>query len=153
MYLVKEIADLLGVSDTLVRTTIKELGLSFAKESAGGRYKQITNDDVILIYDYITLKWKDGRRKQAKKRLIEGGIVFEPENETSNQPNDTAGKQAEIALLNAIIADLKADKEQLQKQVDQLTMLLNQQQQLNLATQKQLEYQKSKTFWQRLFDR
>lgn len=149
MYLVKEIADLMGVSDTLIRMNIKELGLTYAEESAGGRFRKITNNDVIVLFNHITSKWKEGRKEKARLNLENAGIVFN-ECESSNVENNSS--ESEIELLKAIIEDLKADKQRLEKQVDDLTVLLNQQQLLNLQTQKQLEssYVK-KSWWQKIF--
>lgn len=163
-YSAKEIAELLGVSQTLVRQSIKEIGLIYAKSSDGGRYRQITESDLAILFDYITRNWKVGRAEQKKDELAKKGIDLtrpsqqdqqEHQQATSNADND---REQEIRLLNAIIDDLRADKEQLKQQIQQLTRLLDQQQQLNLRTQKQLETtvsdletEKQKTWWQRLW--
>lgn len=169
-YSAKEIAELLGVSQTLVRQSIKELGLTYAKESDGGRFRQITASDLAILFDYITRNWKVGRAEQKKDELAKRGIVLkrpsqEQQEQTTDQheqqerPADDSREQ-EIALLNAIIDDLKADKEQLNQQIEHLTRLLEQQQVLNLQTQKalettrtDLETEKQRTWWQRLWHR
>lgn len=166
-YTAKEIAELLGVSQTLVRQSIKELGIIYAKESDGGRYRQITQSDLAILFDYITRNWKVGRKEQKKDDLAKQGIdLIRPAERTQEQPqhqqeqkeSPADDREQEIALFNAMIADLKADKQQLQTQIDHLTRLLDQQQQLNLQTQKQLETtvsdletEKSKSWWQRLW--
>lgn len=166
-YSAKEIADLLGVSQTLVRQSIKELGLTYAKQSDGGRFRQITESDLAILFDYITRNWKAGRTEQKKDELAKRGIHLTRPSQEQEQPYqhqqatnkaETGGQEQEIALLNAIIDDLKADKEQLQTQIEQLTKLLEQQQILNLHSQKalettktELEIEKSKTWWQRLW--
>ena len=166
-YSAKEIAELLGVSQTLVRQSIKELGLTYAKQSDGGRFRQITQSDLAILFDYITRNWKVGRAEQKKDELAKRGIhLTRPSQEQQEQTTDqqatsnveTGGQEQEIALLNDIIAELKADKIALNQQIDHLTRLLEQQQVLNLQTQKQLETtvgdlekEKSKTWWQRLF--
>ncbi|MCJ0597501.1 hypothetical protein MMJ46_09475 [Enterococcus cecorum] len=161
-YSAKEIAELLGVSQTLVRQSIKELGLTYAKQSDGGRFRQITESDLAILFDYITRNWKVGRAEQKKDDLAKQGIdLVRPSQDQQEQPHQQTkdhadNKEQQIALLNAIIDDLKADKEQLQTQIEHLTRLLEQQQVLNLRTQKQLETtvtdlekEKSKTWWQR----
>lgn len=164
-YSAKEIAELLGVSQTLVRQSIKELGLIYAKQSDGGRFRQITESDLAILFDYITRNWKAGRKEQKKDELLKKGIDLvrpsqqEQEQHQHEQTKDHADDTAEqIALLNAIIDDLKADKIALNQQIDHLTRLLDQQQQLNLRTQKalettktDLETEKQKTWWQRLW--
>lgn len=167
-YTAKEIAELLGVSQTLVRQSIKELGIIYAKQSDGGRYRQITESDLAILFDYITRNWKVGRAEQKKDDLAKQGIyLIRPAERTQEQTTDQQeqkespvddGKEQEIKLLNAMIDDLKADKQQLQAQIEHLTRLLDQQQQLNLRTQKQLETtvsdletEKQKTWWQKLF--
>lgn len=165
-YTAKEIAELLGVSQTLVRQSIKELGLVYAKQSDGGRYRQITQNDLAILFDYITRNWKSGRKEQKKDQLTKKGIDLQrpsqqdqqeqPKHQqaTSNADND---REQEIKLLNAMIDDLKADKEQLNQQIQHLTRLLEQQQVLNLQTQKALETtrtelqeEKQRTWWQKL---
>lgn len=163
-YTAKEIAELLGVSQTLVRQSIKELGLIYAKQSDGGRYRQITQSDLAILFDYITRNWKAGRAEQKKDELLKRGInLTRPSQAQDQQEHQQATSNAddreqEIKLLNAMIDDLKADKVQLQAQIEQLTRLLDQQQQLNLQTQKQLETtrtdletEKQRTWWQKLF--
>lgn len=167
-YTAKEIAELLGVSQTLVRQSIKELGIIYAKQSDGGRYRQITESDLAILFDYITRNWKVGRAEQKRDDLAKQGIyLIRPAERTQEQTTDQQeqkespvddGKEQEIKLLNAMIDDLKADKQQLQAQIEHLTRLLDQQQQLNLRTQKQLETtvsdletEKQKTWWQKLF--
>ena len=166
-YTAKEIAELLGVSQTLVRQSIKELGIIYAKQSDGGRYRQITENDLAILFDYITRNWKVGRAEQKKDDLAKQGIyLIRPAERTQEQPHQHEQKERpadddreqEIKLLNAMIDELKADKQQLQAQIEQLTRLLDQQQQLNLRTQKQLETtitdletEKQKTWWQRLW--
>lgn len=167
-YSAKEIAELLGVSQTLVRQSIKELGIIYAKESDGGRFRQITESDLAILFDYITRNWKVGRAEQKKDELAKRGIhLTRPSQEQQEQTTDQHqqatskaddGTEQQIALLNAIIDDLRADKEQLQTQIEHLTRLLEQQQVLNLQTQKQLETtrtdletEKQKTWWQRLW--
>lgn len=167
-YTAKEIAELLGVSQTLVRQSIKELGIIYAKESDGGRYRQITQSDLAILFDYITRNWKAGRKEQKKDDLAKQGIyLIRPAERTQEQATDQHqqkespaddSKEQEIALLNAIIDDLKADKIALNQQIEQLTRLLEQQQVLNLHTQKalettktDLETEKSKSWWQKLF--
>lgn len=163
-YSAKEIAELLGVSQTLVRQSIKELGLTYAKESDGGRFRQITESDLAILFDYITRNWKSGRKEQKKDDLAKQGIYLirpaeeqEHKQEQKEKPvEDGTAEQIrllnqQIELLNGIVADQK-------EQIIQLTRLLDQQQQLNLRTQKQLETtvndletEKSKTWWQRLW--
>lgn len=169
-YSAKEIAELLGVSQTLVRQSIKELGIIYAKESDGGRYRQITQSDLAILFNYITRNWKVGRAEQKKDQLARKGIDLtrpsertqeqEQEQHQHQQTKDHADDSREqeirllnkqIELLNGIVADQK-------EQITQLTKLLDQQQQLNLRTQKQLETtvtdletEKSKTWWQRLW--
>ena len=167
-YSAKEIANLLGVSQTLVRQSIKELGIIYAKESDGGRYRQITQSDLAILFDYITRNWKSGRKEQKKDDLAKQGIYLirpaeRTQEQTSNQHEQKESpadddRAEQIKLLNAMIDDLRADKQQLQTQIDHLTRLLDQQQQLNLQTQKQLETtktdletEKQKTWWQRLW--
>lgn len=167
-YSAKEIAELLGVSQTLVRQSIKELGLIYAKSSDGGRYRQITQSDLSILFDYITRNWKVGRAEQKKDQLAKKGIDLQrPSQEQQEQPHQQQqqterpadhDKEQQIALLNAMIDELKADKQQLQAQIEHLTRLLEQQQVLNLHTQKalestktELETEKQKTWWQRLF--
>lgn len=168
-YSAKEIANLLGVSQTLVRQSIKELGLIYAKQSDGGRYRQITQNDLAILFDYITRNWKSGRKEQKKDQLAKKGIdLYRPSQEQQEHQQDQQEQQTErpadhdkeqqIALLNAMIDELKADKQQLQAQIEHLTRLLEQQQVLNLHTQKalestktELETEKQKTWWQRLF--
>lgn len=167
-YSAKEIAELLGVSQTLVRQSIKELGIIYAKESDGGRYRQITQSDLAILFDYITRNWKAGRAEQKKDELAKKGIDLQrPSQEQQEQTTDQHqqkerpaddSKEQEIALLNAIIDDLRADKEQLNQQIEHLTRLLEQQQVLNLHTQKalestktDLEKEKSKSWWQKLW--
>lgn len=168
-YSAKEIADLLGVSQTLVRQSIKELGLTYAKQSDGGRFRQITQSDIAILFDYITRNWKAGRKEQKKDELAKKGIdLTRPSERTQEQEHQHQHEQQErpaddgqaeqIALLNAIIDDLRADKEQLQTQIEHLTRLLEQQQVLNLQSQKalettitELETEKSKSWWQKLF--
>lgn len=167
-YTAKEIADLLGVSQTLVRQSIKEIGLIYAKSSDGGRYRQITESDLSILFDYITRNWKSGRKEQKRDDLAKKGIhLTRPSQEQQEQthqhqqqkerPADDSREQ-EIKLLNAMIDDLKADKEQLNQQIQHLTRLLEQQQVLNLHTQKalestktELETEKSKSWWHKLF--
>lgn len=167
-YSAKEIAELLGVSQTLVRQSIKELGIIYAKQSDGGRYRQITESDLAILFDYITRNWKVGRAEQKKDELAKQGIyLIRPAERTQEQPQhqqeqkespaDDSREQEikllnqQIELLNGIVADQK-------EQIIQLTRLLDQQQQLNLRTQKalettvsDLETEKQKTWWQRLF--
>lgn len=167
-YSAKEIADLLGVSQTLVRQSIKELGLTYAKQSDGGRYRQITQSDLAILFDYITRNWKVGRKEQKKDDLAKQGIyLIRPAERTQEQEQPHQHQQTkdhaddkeqqirllnqQIELLNGIVADQK-------EQITQLTRLLDQQQQLNLRTQKQLETtvsdlekEKSKAWWQKLF--
>lgn len=166
-YSAKEIADLLGVSQTLVRQSIKELGLIYAKQSDGGRFRQITQSDLAILFDYITRNWKVGRAEQKKDELAKRGIhLTRPSERTQEQEQhqheQTTSKaddrEQEIALLNAMITELKADKQQLQTQIEHLTRLLEQQQVLNLQSQKalettktELETEKSKSWWQRLW--
>lgn len=168
-YSAKEIADLLGVSQTLVRQSIKELGLTYAKQSDGGRFRQITQSDLAILFDYITRNWKSGRKEQKKDELARKGIDLvrpsqqDQQEQTTDQQQQTKdhaedGTEQQIALLNAMIAELKADKQQLQAQIEQLTRLLEQQQVLNLQSQKalettrtELETEKQKTWWQRLW--
>lgn len=166
-YSAKEIAELLGVSQTLVRQSIKELGLIYAKQSDGGRFRQITESDLAILFDYITRNWKVGRAEQKRDDLAKKGIHLtrpsQEQEQTTDQhqqkerPADDSREQ-EIALLNAMIDELKADKEQLNQQIQHLTKLLEQQQILNLQAQKalettktELETEKSKTWWQKLF--
>lgn len=164
-YSAKEIADLLGVSQTLVRQSIKELGLTYAKQSDGGRFRQITESDLAILFDYITRNWKVGRAEQKKDELAKKGIDLQrPSQEQQEQPHQQQTERPadnreqeirllnqQIELLNGIVADQK-------EQITQLTRLLDQQQQLNLQTQKQLETtktdletEKKKTWWQRLW--
>ena len=166
-YTAKDIANLLGVSQTLVRQSIKELGIIYAKQSDGGRYRQITQNDLAILFDYITRNWKVGRAEQKKDELAKKGIDLKRPSQQDQQEQPQEHQQAtsnaddkeqQIALLNAMIDNLKADKEQLNQQIQQLTRLLDQQQQLNLQTQKQLETtktdletEKQKTWWQRLW--
>lgn len=166
-YSAKEIAELLGVSQTLVRQSIKELGLVYAKQSDGGRYRQITQNDLAILFDYITRNWKAGRAEQKKDDLAKKGIDLQrPSQEQQEQPhqhqqatsNADNDKEQQIALLNAMIDDLKADKIALNQQINHLTRLLEQQQLLNLQTQKalettvsDLEKEKSKSWWKKLF--
>lgn len=169
-YSAKEIAELLGVSQTLVRQSIKELGIIYAKESDGGRYRQITQSDLAILFDYITRNWKVGRAEQKKDELAKRGIHLtrpsQQEQDQQEQPHQQATSKADdgteqqirllnqqIELLNGIVADQK-------EQITQLTRLLDQQQQLNLRTQKQLETtrtdletEKQRTWWQRLFNK
>lgn len=167
-YTAKEIAELLGVSQTLVRQSIKELGLIYAKQSDGGRYRQITQSDLSILFDYITRNWKVGRAEQKKDELAKKGIDLQrpSQEQTTDQhqqqterPADNDREQEikllnqQIELLNGIVADQK-------EQITQLTRLLDQQQQLNLRTQKQLETtvsdletEKQKTWWQKLFNK
>lgn len=167
-YSAKEIANLLGVSQTLVRQSIKELGIIYAKESDGGRYRQITQSDLAILFDYITRNWKAGRKEQKKDDLAKQGIYLirpaeRTQEQTSNQRQQAQdhaddGKEQQIALLNQQIELLNGIVADQKEQIIQLTRLLDQQQQLNLRTQKQLETtitdletEKSKTWWQRLF--
>lgn len=167
-YTAKEIAELLGVSQTLVRQSIKELGLVYAKQSDGGRYRQITQSDLAILFDYITRNWKVGRAEQKKDELAKKGIDLSRPSQQDQQEQTTDqqeqkespadDREQEIKLLNAMVDDLKADKQQLQAQIEHLTRLLEQQQVLNLQVQKQLETtktdletEKSKSWWQRLF--
>lgn len=165
-YTAKEIAELLGVSQTLVRQSIKEIGLIYAKQSDGGRYRQITESDLAILFDYITRNWKAGRAEQKKDELAKQGIDLTRPSQEQEQPHQQEqkespvndGREQEIKLLNAMIDELKADKEQLNQQIQHLTRLLDQQQQLNLRTQKALETtktelqeEKQRTWWQRLF--
>lgn len=164
-YSAKEIADLLGVSQTLVRQSIKELGLTYAKQSDGGRYRQITASDLAILFDYITRNWKVGRAEQKKDELAKRGIhLIRPSQEqTTDQheqqtSNADDGQAEQIALLNAMVDELKADKQQLQTQIEHLTRLLEQQQLLNLQSQKalettktELETEKQRTWWHKLF--
>lgn len=164
-YSAKEIAELLGVSQTLVRQSIKELGLTYAKQSDGGRFRQITQSDLAILFDYITRNWKVGRAEQKKDELAKKGIDLQrPSQEQQEQPHQQQTERPadnreqeirllnqQIELLNGIVADQK-------EQIMQLTRLLDQQQQLNLRTQKalettktELETEKSKTWWQRLW--
>lgn len=166
-YTAKEIAELLGVSQTLVRQSIKELGLVYAKQSDGGRYRQITKSDLSILFDYITRNWKVGRAEQKKDELAKKGIDLQrPSQEQQEQPHQQQTERLaddreqeirllnqQIELLNGIVADQK-------EQIQQLTRLLDQQQQLNLQTQKalettktDLETEKSKSWWQKLFNK
>lgn len=164
-YSAKEIAELLGVSQTLVRQSIKELGIIYAKESDGGRYRQITQSDLSILFDYITRNWKAGRAEQKKDELAKKGIDLQrPSERTQEQhqqqterPADD-GQEQQIALLNAMIDDLKADKIALNQQIEHLARLLEQQQVLNLQSQKalettrtELEKEKQRTWWHKLF--
>lgn len=167
-YTAKEIAELLGVSQTLVRQSIKELGIIYAKSSDGGRYRQITQSDLSILFDYITRNWKVGRKEQKKDDLAKQGIhLTRPSQQEQEQTTDQHEQQQDhadddrteqIRLLNAMIDDLKADKIALNQQIDHLTRLLEQQQVLNLQMQKalettrtDLETEKQRTWWQRIF--
>lgn len=162
-YTAKEIAELLGVSQTLVRQSIKELGLIYAKQSDGGRYRQITQNDLAILFDYITRNWKSGRKEQKKTELLRKGIDLTRPSQAQDQHQQATSKaedgtaeqikllNQQIELLNGIVADQK-------EQITQLTRLLDQQQQLNLRTQKalestrtDLETEKQKTWLQKLF--
>lgn len=164
-YSAKEIADLLGVSQTLVRQSIKELGLTYAKQSDGGRFRQITASDLAILFDYITRNWKVGRAEQKKDELAKRGIHLKrpSQEQTTDQHQQTKdhaddSREQEIRLLNQQIELLNGIVADQKEQITQLTRLLEQQQLLNLQSQKalettktELEKEKQRTWWHKLF--